>query len=318
MAFFLLKLSLIWKTFDCYNFLWFFVREPFFLTSQLRAACRRADVVCVQQSFNILTLFEWKLQRKVLEFLINERLDSENRCWSIFCLMQTLSRPSQPSSRCEGFAFVVFAAPQKCRKSWWHHPATNFHWFVRVGVASVFFICLEWWCVYCRGGWWELAAQPKPRPHGARHCGRGRVERLRSVTLWPFHGRSESTNGSAPSCSTAGWWQKHQNWLWLARGAWHQQDLLSAFVLLCCLWNRPITGQSDNLLPPPGLMGNDVSFLFCFFILFFIFLMMSWLLIGCFFFLSFIYSFASWPEYFNPAYIFDLCFVMSLCHHRYY
>lgn len=46
------------KTFDCYNFLWFFVCEPFFLTSQLRAACRRADVVCVQQSFNILTLSE--------------------------------------------------------------------------------------------------------------------------------------------------------------------------------------------------------------------------------------------------------------------
>lgn len=114
------------------------------------------------------------------------------------------------------------------------------------------------------------------------------------------------------------WWQKHKNWLWLAGGAWHQQDFLSA---LFCSAVSGIDQSQDNLITCCHRRAWwEMMFPFClfsdFFFLFFHFLV-SRLLIGCFF-LSFIYSFACWPEYFNSAYIFDLCFVMSLRHHRYY
>lgn len=74
-----------------------------------------------------------------------------------------------------------------------------------------------------------------------------------------------------------------------------------------------------TLLPPPGLMGNDVSFLFLIFLTFyFIFVFPAWPSDRLFFFFSSCAFICFLFEYFNPAYMFDLCFVMSSRHHHYY
>lgn len=127
--------------------------------------------------------------------------------------------------------------------------------------------------------------------------------------LFLLKGR-EPTNGSAPSGRSLG-----------QRGSYHDDD--DKYTESDCDWpERLLTNHGDNLdnlLPPPGLMGNDVSFLFLIFLTLFILFFYFQLgpLIGCFlfFFCAFICFLF---EYFNPAYMFDLCFVMSSHHHHYY
>lgn len=82
--------------------------------------------------------------------------------WSIYDrtvkLIIRLSRTAQHRSlhHMQSFAFVVFTVPLKRGKFWWRHPATYFqlpvsHWFVGVGVASVFYLPRMTMCLLLGG-----------------------------------------------------------------------------------------------------------------------------------------------------------------------
>lgn len=132
--------------------------------------------------------------------------------------------------------------------------------------------CPEWWHVYCREEL-RVSRPAKPRPLRARHCGRWRVERLCAPWLETFSGQNQPMGAllrpHSGRESPWRWWQKQKELIVIGQRSMTSAGFVSA--LFCSAGSGTDQSQDnlDNLLPPPGLMGNDVSFL-CF-VLFFCF-----------------------------------------------
>lgn len=106
---------------------------------------------------------------------------------------------------------------------------------------------------------WEMAALPEPRPCRARHCGRWRVERLcvlRDFKTFFFFFLTKGQNQPMGALLLATqpiregvatmmmMMTKTRELIVIGQRSMTSAEFYFRLVLLCCLWNRPITGQS--------------------------------------------------------------------------
>lgn len=103
------------------------------------------------------------------------------------------------------------------------------------------------------------------------------------------------------------WRQKHKDWLWLARDMWHQQ----AFNF------HQVSNNHGTIWITCSCRRAWWEIMFSFLFMVFLFYWFSFLVLASdwHFFLFFVCI--HWFLYFNPAYMFDFCFMMSSHHHHY-